>query len=149
MRRSDRMKYRKTLTPLVVTSLFLVYGQHSLYENYKRYSSADDCRACPRASTCTAKRKKNLLRSLDQDLFEEVQAQMRDPTFGQKKGLPSDVCPQDIENDHVSSRTDLCPTQAKRLRLPRPNSLLTRTRPAPQHTVNNHTKESTNISLTR
>jgi IS5 family transposase len=63
----------------------------SLYENYKRYvSSPKDCQACSKSSTCTAKRKKStlhqrfVLRSLDQDLFEEVQARMRDPTFRQK-----------------------------------------------------------------
>jgi hypothetical protein len=63
----------------------------SLYENYKRYvSSAHDCRNCSQASTCTAKRKRKslhqrfVLRSLDQDLFEEVLAQMRDATFGEK-----------------------------------------------------------------
>ncbi len=42
------------------------------------------------ASTCTARTRKNssqrfLFRSLDQDLFEDVQARMRDPTFDQKR----------------------------------------------------------------
>ncbi len=62
----------------------------ALYENYKRYaSSSKDCQACPQAATCTAKSHKRVphqrfvLRSLDQDLFEEVHARMRDPTFGQ------------------------------------------------------------------
>jgi len=59
------------------------------YDNYKRYvSSPEDCRACPQASTCPARTRTNsqrfVMRSLDQDLFEEVQARMRDPTFGEK-----------------------------------------------------------------
>ena len=63
----------------------------SLYENYKRYvSSSEDCQMCSQALTCTAKRKKTslhqrfVLRSLDQDLFEEVLTRMRDPVFRQK-----------------------------------------------------------------
>jgi len=63
----------------------------SPYENYKRYvSSSEDCQMCSQASTCTAKRKKSslsqrfVLRSLDQDLFEDVQTRMRDPVFRQK-----------------------------------------------------------------
>jgi len=63
----------------------------SLYENYKRYvSSSADCQACSQASDCTAKRTKSslhkrfVLRSLDQDLFEEVQTRMHDPVFRQK-----------------------------------------------------------------
>jgi len=63
----------------------------SLYENYKRYvSSSEDCQMCSQASTFTAKRKKSslhqrfVLRSLDQDLFEEMQTRMRDPVFRQK-----------------------------------------------------------------
>jgi len=62
-----------------------------LSENYKKYvSSTADCRGCPHASTCPAKSKKatphirHVLRSLDQELFEEVQARMRDPIFGEK-----------------------------------------------------------------
>ena len=63
----------------------------ALYENDKRYvSSSEDCQVCSQVSACTAKRKKSsrhqrfVLRSLDQDLFEEVQARMRDPVFRQK-----------------------------------------------------------------
>ena len=63
----------------------------SLHENYKRYASVPaECRACSQASTCSAKTRTSsaqrfLLRSLDQDLFEEVQARMREPTFRQKR----------------------------------------------------------------
>jgi hypothetical protein len=59
----------------------------AITENHKRYvASSADCRACAQASTCPARRsgsspKRFVLRSLDQDLFEEVQARMRDPTF--------------------------------------------------------------------
>ena len=57
--------------------------------NQKRYSSAsDDCRDCPQTATCPARTKKAtscqhrfVLRSLDQDLFEEVQAKMEEPEF--------------------------------------------------------------------
>ena len=60
-------------------------------ENQKRYVSlSEDCRHCPRASTCPARTRgqsiqRFVLRSLDQDLFEEVQAKMRDPTFRRKR----------------------------------------------------------------
>jgi transposase len=63
----------------------------AITENHKRYvSSSADCRACAQASTCPARRsgsspKRFVLRSLDQDLFEEVQARMRDPTFRSKR----------------------------------------------------------------
>jgi len=63
----------------------------AICENKKRYvSAADDCRECPQAPTCPAKTRKSspqrfVLRSLDQDLFEEVQARMHDPTFEQKR----------------------------------------------------------------
>lgn len=67
-----------------------LYPSPTLYENYKRYvSQPNDCRQCDQSTSCTAKRKQRsshqrfVLRSLDQDLFEEVQAQMRDPTFGE------------------------------------------------------------------
>jgi hypothetical protein len=59
----------------------------AITENYKRYvSSSADCRACAQAATCPARRsgsspKRFVLRSLDQDLFKEIQARMRDPTF--------------------------------------------------------------------
>jgi len=59
--------------------------------NQKRYvSSSADFQHCPRRSTCPTEARKKLpckryvRRSLDQDLFEEVQARMRDPTFGEK-----------------------------------------------------------------
>jgi transposase len=62
-----------------------------LYENYKRYvTQTADCHRCKHASACPAKARKTnsfrrfVLRSLDQDLFEQVQTRMRDPTFGQK-----------------------------------------------------------------
>jgi transposase len=63
----------------------------AIVENHKRYvASSADCRACAQASTCPARRsgssaKRFVLRSLDQDLFEEVQARMRDPTFRTKR----------------------------------------------------------------
>lgn len=56
--------------------------------NHKRYvSSSEDCRDCPLASTCPAKRRTStshqrlVKRSLDQDLFEEVLAYMQESTF--------------------------------------------------------------------
>jgi transposase len=59
--------------------------------NHKRYaSSAADCRGCPRLSTCPTEARKNLphqryvRRNMDQDLFEEVQARMREPMFRQR-----------------------------------------------------------------
>jgi transposase len=61
----------------------------AIIENHKRYvSNSEDCRDCPRASTCPARTRgrspqRFLLRNLDQDLFEQVQGRMRDPTFGQ------------------------------------------------------------------
>ena len=63
----------------------------AINENQKRYvSSSEDCRHCPRASTCPARTRgqspqRFVLRNLDQDLFEEVQAKMRDPTFRRKR----------------------------------------------------------------
>ena len=63
----------------------------AINENHKRYvSSSDDCRNCPQTSTCPARTRGHspqrfVLRNLDQDLFEEVQAKMRDPTFRQKR----------------------------------------------------------------
>jgi hypothetical protein len=63
----------------------------TLYENDKRYvSTPSDCQTRSQTATCTARRKQKtlhqrfVLRSLDQDLFEEVQTQMRDPTFSEK-----------------------------------------------------------------
>ena len=56
--------------------------------NCKRYvSSSADCQHCPRRSTCPTEARKKLpskryvRRSLDQDLFEEVQARMAEPEF--------------------------------------------------------------------
>ena len=60
------------------------------YENHKRYvSSSSDCQVCPQSSTCPARTRGSspqrfVLRSLDQNLFEEVQTRMRDPVFRQK-----------------------------------------------------------------
>ena len=63
----------------------------AICDNHKRYvSSSADCRDCPQAASCPAKTRKAaphqrfVLRSLDQDLFEEVQGRMRDPTFKEK-----------------------------------------------------------------
>ncbi len=56
-------------------------------ENHKRYViSSKICRACPQASTCPARTRgqshqRFVMRNLDQDLFEQVQAQMEQPTF--------------------------------------------------------------------
>ena len=63
----------------------------AISENHKRYvSSSEDCRHCPQTSTCPARTRgqspqRFVLRNLDQDLFEEVQAKMRDPTFRRKR----------------------------------------------------------------
>ena len=63
----------------------------AISENHKRYvSSSEDCRDCPEASTCPARTRgrsfqRFVLRSLDQDLFEEVQEKMRDPKFKQHR----------------------------------------------------------------
>jgi len=62
----------------------------AITENHKRYVSlSSDCQASALASTCLARTKGSspqrfVVRNLDQDLFEEVQARMRDPTFGEK-----------------------------------------------------------------
>jgi transposase len=62
----------------------------AIVENHKRYVSvSSDCQACAQASTCPARTRGSspqrfVLRNLDQDLFEEVQARMRDPAFGEK-----------------------------------------------------------------
>ncbi len=62
----------------------------AIIENHKRYvSSSADCEVCPQSSTCPARTRGSspqrfVLRSLDQDLFEEVQTRMRDPVFRQK-----------------------------------------------------------------
>ena len=58
----------------------------AITENHKRYvASSADCRDCaalpPVPRRCGSSPKRFVLRSLDQDLFEEVQARMRDPTF--------------------------------------------------------------------
>src|SRR6185503_9869758 len=54
----------------------------AIYENHKRYaSSPEECRVCPQASTC---HQRFVLRSLDQDLFEQVQSKMEEPSFGAK-----------------------------------------------------------------
>jgi len=63
----------------------------AISENQKRYvSSSEDCRHCPQAATCPARTRgpspqRFVLGNLDQDLFEEVQAKMRDPTFRRKR----------------------------------------------------------------
>jgi transposase len=63
----------------------------SVAGNCKRYVSASaDCRCCPRRSNCPTESRKSLpskryvRRSLDQDLFEEVQAKMQEPEFRAK-----------------------------------------------------------------
>jgi len=68
---------------------------------------------CSQASTCTAKRRKSslhqrfVLRSLDQDLFEEVQTRMRDPVFRQKMSermWKSEVLFAEAKQNHGLSR---------------------------------------------
>jgi transposase len=63
----------------------------AICDNHKRYASASaDCCNCPQLFTCPAEARKSMpyhryvRRNLDQDLFEEVQARMREPTFGEK-----------------------------------------------------------------
>ena len=62
----------------------------AIVENHKRYVSlSSDCQACAQASTCPARTRGSspqrfVLRNLDQDFFEEVQARMRAPAFGEK-----------------------------------------------------------------
>jgi len=62
----------------------------AIVENHKRYVSlSSDCQVCTQASTCPARTRGSspqrfVLRNLDQDLFEEVLARMRDPAFGEK-----------------------------------------------------------------
>jgi len=62
----------------------------AISRNYKRYVSLSaDCKICPQASTCPARKRvtspqRFVLRSVDQDFFEEVQLRMRDPVFRQK-----------------------------------------------------------------
>jgi hypothetical protein len=63
----------------------------AICENHKRYvSSSVECQYCPLTSTCLARTRKRslyqrfVLRNLDQDLFEEVQARMEEPEFGKK-----------------------------------------------------------------
>jgi hypothetical protein len=68
-----------------------LYPSAGNYDNRKRYASlSGGCRECPHTPTCPAKNRRNaphtrfVLRPNDQDLFDEVQARMRDPTFRQK-----------------------------------------------------------------
>ena len=63
----------------------------AINDNHKRYaSSSADCQVCPQASECPARSRKSgphqhfVMRRMDQDLFEDVQARMREPTFGEK-----------------------------------------------------------------
>ena len=60
----------------------------AICDNHKRYvSSSADCQGCPQAADCPARSRKStphqrfVMRSIDQDLFEEVQTRMRDPVF--------------------------------------------------------------------
>ena len=65
-----------------------LYPNPGNYENRKRYASrSGQCRDCPLASTCPAKTRPTapytrfVLRPFDQDVFDEVQAQMNEPKF--------------------------------------------------------------------
>ena len=59
------------------------------YWNRKRYSLSGACDQCPFASTCPAKVRPEsphtrfVLRPVNQDIFDEVQAQMNEPKFGE------------------------------------------------------------------
>ena len=67
-----------------------LYPNPAIEKNYKRYViTSSDCKVCPQASTCPARTRSSsprrfVLRSPDQDLFEEVLTRMRDPVFRQK-----------------------------------------------------------------
>jgi transposase len=67
-----------------------LYPSSGDYWNRKRYASLPGaCRDCPLASTCPAKARPTaphtrfVLRPMDQDIFDEVQAQMDEPQFKQ------------------------------------------------------------------
>ncbi len=68
-----------------------LYPSAGDYWNRTRYStSPGECRDCPLASNCAAKNRPKaphtrfVLRPNDQDIFDEVQAQMNEPEFGKK-----------------------------------------------------------------
>lgn len=68
-----------------------LYRNPGNYENRTRYSSPiGQCNDCPLASTCAAKVRPKapntrfVLRPNDQDIFDEVLAQMEEPEFGEK-----------------------------------------------------------------
>ena len=68
-----------------------LYPSPANYENRRRFVSLPAaCRGCSLASSCPAKARPRsphtrfVLRPLDQDLFDEVQAQMNEPDFGQE-----------------------------------------------------------------
>ena len=68
-----------------------LYPSPANYENRRRFVSPPAaCRGCSLASSCPAKARPHsphtrfVLRPLDQDLFDEVQAQMNEPEFGKK-----------------------------------------------------------------
>jgi transposase len=68
-----------------------LYPSPANYENRRRFVSLPGaCRGCSLASSCPAKARPRsphtrfVLRPLDQDLFDEVQAQMNEPDFAKK-----------------------------------------------------------------
>jgi hypothetical protein len=68
-----------------------LYPSAGDYWNRTRYtSSPGQCRDCPLASSCAAKNRPNaphtrfVLRPFDQDIFDEVQAQMKEPEFAKR-----------------------------------------------------------------
>lgn len=68
-----------------------LYPSPANYEDRRRFVSLPAaCRGCSLASSCPAKARPNpphtrfVLRPLDRDLFDEVQAQMNEPDFGKK-----------------------------------------------------------------
>jgi transposase len=84
-------------------------------ENHKRYViSSKICRACPQASTCPARRRgrshqRFVMRNLDQDLFEQVQTQMEQPTFLQRASERMWKC----EGLFAESKQNHCLARAK------------------------------------
>ena len=84
-------------------------------ENHKRYvTSSEECRNCPQASTCPARTRRGshqrfVLRNVDQDLFEQVQAQMEQATFLERSSERMWKC----EGLFAESKQNHCLARAK------------------------------------
>ena len=68
-----------------------LYPNPGNYDHRKRYATkSGECHGCPLLATCPTKTRTKapnirfVLRPLDQDLFDEVQAQMNEPEFKKK-----------------------------------------------------------------